>query len=264
MNLLVAVALGNAIASGFLPGRQMSEGGNQALDFEVGQILFAQGISRLRSAMLQNPRIFLRIDGESMFMVSNVEFAALLTKNKLQFAALQHSTVVIVQHRNQHFSMKFLFQWLPIDIKEIGVDRRFSIFEHIEPPGIIAAHYSHVIGNDIENQSHASLMKRGDEAVEMFGRANFRIEGVVIDDIVPMHTARTSLKAGRDIAVANTDVGKIRDDFSRLIEREVTIQLKAVSRHWHVRARCHDSSDHTTDHGANSPGSREAGSATTP
>src|SRR6266853_3055923 len=210
--------------------------------------------------MLQDPRIFFRIDGKTMFMVSNVEFAAILTKNKLQFAALQHGPVVIVQNRNQHLSMKFLFQWLPIDVKEIGVDRSLSILEHIEPPGVIAAHYSHVIGNDIKNQPHASLMKRGDEAVEIFRRANLRIEGVVVDDIVPVHTAGTSLKAGGNITVADADVRKIGNDFGRLIKCEVAIQLKAVSCHRYVRTRCHDSSDHTTDHGGNSPSSRESGS----
>jgi hypothetical protein len=39
------------------------------------------------------------------------------------------------------------------------------------------------------------------------------------------------------------------------------IQLKAVSCHRYVRARrCHDLTDHTTDHGGNSLSSRESGS----
>src|ERR1700686_1760535 len=206
MNLFVAAALGNAIAGNFLPGRQMTKGCNQALKFEQIGILFAEGLSRLHSAVLKYARIFLRVDGETMFVIRNVKFTALLVKHQLQFTTLQHGSVMIAEYGDQHLSMELFFERLPVDVKEIGVRGRLSILQHIEPPGVIAAHNAHVIGNDVENQSHAAVMQGGHKMVEFFSRANLRIKRVVIDDIVSVHAAGTSLQAWRDVAVADAEI----------------------------------------------------------
>ena len=45
----------------------------------------------------------------------------------------------------------------------LGIFGSFSIFENIKPPGIIAAHYTHVIGNNANDLPHSMTSQLGDE-----------------------------------------------------------------------------------------------------
>ena len=41
-----------------------------------------------------------------------------------------------------------------------------------------------------EDRSHAMLVQGADEAIKSIRATDFRVERIVIDDVVPMHTAR--------------------------------------------------------------------------
>ena len=208
----------------------MPESGDQALKLEQLWVLFAEHFGRFGSAVFENARIFLGVDRETMLPIDNVEFTARRVKIKLEFAALQHRAIMIVKDSHQHFSVELIFQRLPVYVKKTGVNRRFTILQHIEPPGVIAAHHPHMIGDNVEDQSHAVLVERGDKAVELLSAADLRVEGVVIHDVVSMHAAGASLQARRDIAVTDAKCGKIGNNFGRLSKPEVAIELQAIGR----------------------------------
>ena len=82
---------------------------------------------------------------------------------------------------------------MPINIKKTRIHGRFAVLENVQPPGIVAAHHSHVVGHDVEYQSHAMFMESSHKAFKVLGAADLRVERVVIDDVVAVHTAGTSL-----------------------------------------------------------------------
>src|SRR5580658_2075808 len=158
MNLFVAITLGDAVAARFLPSRQVAESGDQTLKLEYVWILLPMRFSFSRLALLQNTRIFFGINRETMFAIPNVEFTARAIEDQLQLATFQNSAVVIMQNRHQHFSLKFLFQRVPVDIKKASIGRSLAVLENVEPPGIVTAHHPHMVGHDVQNQSHAMFM----------------------------------------------------------------------------------------------------------
>ncbi len=82
---------------------------------------------------------------------------------------------MIMQDGHQHFSVEFFFERAPVDIKIASVERSLAIFENVQPPRIVAAHHSHVVGHDIEDQSHVMFVKNAHKAVKIFGSANLGI-----------------------------------------------------------------------------------------
>src|ERR1041385_8969720 len=98
---------------------------------------------------------------------------------------------------------------MPIDIEESRVGRGFPILQHVQPPGVIATHDPHVVGHDVEDDSHPSLSQRVDQSIEIFRRANLWIERVVIDDVASVHAAGTRFEAWRQIKMADAKLSKI-------------------------------------------------------
>jgi hypothetical protein len=109
VNLLVAIALGDALNANFTSLGKVAESRNQALKFQEIGILFTQHFSRFRRAILENARIFSRVDREPMFKVRNIEFAAIDMKNQLYIATLKHRAVVIAEDRKKNFALEFFF-----------------------------------------------------------------------------------------------------------------------------------------------------------
>src|SRR5580658_3076798 len=160
---------------------------------------------------------------------------------------------MIVQHRHEYFSMELFFQRVPVDIEKASVNRSLAIFQNVEPPHIVTPHHSHVIGDDIENQTHPMFVESSYKAVEVFGSADLRVERVVVDDVVSVHAARTSLEARRNVTVADAERGKIWNDRLRLCKSKIAIQLKAISCARSLRAWLHASRNHNTDHAGSFP-----------
>lgn len=247
MNLLVAIALGDALRGNFLPSRQVTECGDQTLEFLQVKVLRSELTRQLICTVLQNAWIFPGIYGKAMIAILNIECAANGIEEQFQFAAFEHSAVMIVKHRHQNFSTQFFFQRMPVDIEKVGINGRFPVLQNIEPPGVVAAHHSHMIGHDVHDYSHAVLVENFHKAIEILGSANLRIERIVIDNVVSMHASGASLQARRQIAVTDAERGKIGDDRRCLREREVAVQLQAIGRARNVRRRRHDFRNHKTD-----------------
>src|SRR5215472_4238140 len=106
----------------------------------------------------ENSRVFTRIHRKTVLEIVDTELTFLAIETELQFTLIEDGTVLISQHGNQHLSLQFVFQRIPIDIKEPCIYRSLTVLEHIQPPGIIGSHNAHVVGNDVENLSHAVLV----------------------------------------------------------------------------------------------------------
>lgn len=160
---------------------------------------------------------------------------------------------MIVQHRYQHFSMELVFQGTPVNIEKAGIDRGLAILQNIEPPRIVTAHHSHVIGDDVENQSHVVFMESGHKTVEILDASDFWIQRAVIHDVVSMHASGTSLQERRNVAVTDAKRGKVGNYLLGLIESKVAVELQAIGGARKFEFWLHDSRNHSTDHAGRVP-----------
>ena len=64
---------------------------------------------------------------------------------------------------------------MPVNIEKASVDGRLAVLENIQPPGIVTAHHSHVVGHDVEYQSHAVFVESSHKTVEVFGAPDFGV-----------------------------------------------------------------------------------------
>src|SRR5579863_5392370 len=171
----------------------MAESRDQTLKLQKVWTLLADLRREFVRAMLQDARILARIDGETMIVVRNVELASLRAKDEFQFATFQHDPIMIMKNWHEHFSVKFVFYRMPVNIEKARIDGGFAILENVQPPRIVAAHDSHVVGDDVEDQSHAMLVQGAYKAVKVFGATDFRVQRIVIDDVVSVHAAGARL-----------------------------------------------------------------------
>src|SRR5438128_6471258 len=114
------------------------------------------------------------------------ELALFLFKREAQFSPIEGDSILVAENGTPHFALKFVVERIPIDIEELCIGRRFLTLHNIKPPDIVAAHDSHVVGNDVENLSHAMLMQGRNEFVVLFESTDFRIQLMVVNDVVTL------------------------------------------------------------------------------
>src|SRR5260370_41507322 len=155
------------------------------------------------------------------------EFAFFFVKRDAQFAPIEDELVLVAENGNQRFALQFVFERIPVNIEELRIARRFPILQNIKPPGIVTSHDSHVVGNDVENLSHAVLMQGRNEFVVLFETADFRIQLMVVNDVISMHAAGPSTQGRGSITMRNTELSEIGDEIGGLQKRENAIELQA-------------------------------------
>ncbi len=84
---------------------------------------------------------------------------------------------------------------MPIDIKVRRKSRSGTVLQQVHPPGILACG-RHVIGNNVEQQTHAMLLQLPDQIVEFFVRPQVCIEVSWIRYIVAVHASVFCLQKG--------------------------------------------------------------------
>jgi hypothetical protein len=152
---------------------------------------------------MQDRRIRLRVDGETVVVVLDEEFPARGFELELEQSFFQYGAVVILQQRYDQFAVKLVFSQIPIDVKVIGVDRRRTVFEYVQPPRIVAAAYAHVVRHDVENLAHAVGRERRYEFLVVGIAADLRVDRAVVDDVVPVTASGARLEIGRHITMAD-------------------------------------------------------------
>ena len=109
---------------------------------------------------------------------------------RLKFAAFQNPAIGFTEDGNQEFAGKSRIRRLPVDVKESGKQRCLAVFEHIHPPGVVRTHDAHMVGHDIQDLPHAVGAQFGNEALEVRIVGEFRVQCVVINDVVAVQASR--------------------------------------------------------------------------
>ena len=95
-------------------------------------------------------------------------------------------------------------------------------------PGRILASRCHVIGHDIENESHTALPKIGYQPCQILFRAQLRIQPGRIGYIVSVSAACSGLKQGRTMDVTDAQPAQVGDQRAGVGEGEARVQLKPI------------------------------------
>src|SRR5215813_14329650 len=213
----------------------MMEGGNQTLELENAALLAlrlrAQFLRQVVRSYTKNARILSRIDRETMLKIENAELPFPAIERKFELAAVEYRSVVIAQNGDENLSPQLVFDWIPVDIEIVRIGRSLPIFEHIQPPGVVAAHYTHVVRNDIEDLTHAVFVQSPDETVIVLRASNLRIEPMVVDDVVAVQTAGPRPQIGRCIDVRDSQGRQIGNQLGSLCKRKLLVKLQAVEGH---------------------------------
>ncbi len=173
--LLVAIADRDRVLGGIAARRQVAERVQQA--FEIGAMRIVRREQRRGDRRLrEDARILARIDRQQVLVIANREAAGGRIELQLQLAALQHGAVDVAEHRHEHAIAHRAAVRTPVDVEVMRGARRGTVLQDVEPPGVVVAHHAEMIRHDVDDQSHAVLVQRGDQRLEVFRRAELRIE----------------------------------------------------------------------------------------
>ena len=152
---LVAHALRASLVREVVARRQITECRQQTLEGQ--QPFVAGGYSAFEriEVGLEDSRVIRRVDGAAMLEVRDGERPEGAVELEHDLAAIEDVAVVVTQDRQQHLAAQLVLQGSPIDVEEVRVFRTGSVLEHVEPPAVVGGRHRHVVGDDVEELSHA-------------------------------------------------------------------------------------------------------------
>src|SRR5207249_1045700 len=126
----------------------------------------------------------------------------------------------------------------PVDVEEAGEWRARAVREHVPPPAVGARIGGHVVGHEVEDQTHVVPRELRDERVEVRFRAELLVEAAVIADVVAVRARRARGKGGGRIAIADSQPRKIGDQETTLTKIETALKLQSIRASRQARTQC--------------------------
>src|ERR1700722_7420395 len=164
-----------------------------------------------------------RVEREDPIVIGQVKSAFL--EPEMKVAGFQYFAVLVTENRKQHLIAERLFEWVPIDVKKLGKPGAWTVFQDIHPPLVLRIDDPHVVRNEIGNLPHPVLLQGGDHGIEVFSCPDREVQFIVVTNVVPMIAVWARAKERRAVDVADPKFLKIRDNFGRIFETEMSIEL---------------------------------------
>src|SRR5690348_12914215 len=92
---------------------------------------------------------------------------ALRFEAQRQLARFQDRPVLLAKKRYQQLALQIASVRIPIDIEPARIFRLWAPFQHVEPPGIVGAAYTHMIGYEIEHLPQPAPLESGDHLTKV-------------------------------------------------------------------------------------------------
>ena len=195
-------------------------------EFVKGTKLAGQGCQRL-AASFEDNRIAARRDREAMLEIPCAEGPRLGIEAKRNLSLLEDEPIVIAEHRQQDPALEVWPNGVPIDV-EIGGERRLWPHSRTSRHQVLSLPIPIWFGTKSRIKPHAVRMQRIEKRAEVRLRADFRIEPVVIDDVVAVRRARTRLHDRRGIDMADAKRRKVRHELRGVAKGEPAMELQAI------------------------------------
>jgi hypothetical protein len=132
-----------------------------------------------------------RADGEDVVVVADGKDAPLPPKTDLP--SFQNSAIVVAKHRKQHSIGQSGLGRIPIDVEIRRIATRWTILEHIPPPGVVRPGDGHMVGHDIEYLAEPMSFKGFTEASMGLSSTEFVVHPMRIDHVIAMGAASRCL-----------------------------------------------------------------------
>src|SRR5260221_1436337 len=98
-----------------------------------------------------------------------------------------------------------------------------------------------MIGNKIRDVTHIPLAEGSDKGIKILLGAESRIQLVMINDVIAVIGSSAGAIEWRTINVADPELGQVRTNLRRILEREVAAELQPVSCRWNAGFSSHRS-----------------------
>ena len=85
-----------------------------------------------------------------------------------------------------------------------------------------------MVGNDVHNKSHVMFKKLRAEYSKLALAPEFRVDLVMVADIVSMRASRAGQHDRRYVKIADSQIVKIGDQSSCIFKRESVVELQPV------------------------------------
>jgi hypothetical protein len=131
--------------------------------------------------------------------------------------------------RTQHGDPYLPAAELPVDVERGRVGAGLAVLQDVPPPrGGRRVRDPHVVGDQVEHQTEAVLVQRGDEAVEAVAAPARLVDVRMVDGVVPVVAALRRPQQGRGVRVRHPEVGQVAGDFGGVLEAEPGVDLQPV------------------------------------
>ncbi len=157
----------------------------------------------------------------------------MIVVDQLQLLVLQHLAVLVAQDRQQHLLLELLLGRVPVDIEELSVRRSQAVLQHVLPPQVVRVVDAHVIGHDVQQQSHLVLAELLGEGLEILLRAEGRMNRVMIDHVVAVRACLPRAEQRRGIGIADAQPRQVVDQSAGVVERQMRAELQPIGRQRH-------------------------------
>ena len=95
-----------------------------------------------------------------------------------------------------------------------------------------------MIGHDVQNSPEFVIAEGPDHRREIIFRPEFRIQFVMIGDVIAVHAARPRLENRREVDVTDAELREVRRDGRRITKTKAGVQLQTIGR----ARKCHSGS----------------------
>ena len=167
-----------------------------------------------------------RVDRQLVSVIGPDGETSVLFEMELEFPRSQLFAILRAKHRREQLAVLSR----PVDVEPAGILGIGTPFQNIEPQRIVGAPDAHVIGHDVQNSPEPVIAEGVDHRREIIFRPEFRIQLVMIGDVVAVHAAWSRLEDRREVDVADAELREVRRDRRRIIETEAGVQLQAIGR----------------------------------
>ena len=178
---------------------------------------------------------------------------ATLLECKFNLARVERLAERTSQDGKENFTVKAAGVRMPFDIEERGEGGLHTVFQHIHPPRILCAG-RHVIGHDVEQQTHSAVLQFGLQGRKVFFTAQLWVDARGIGDIVSVVASLTAGQNWRQIQIRNSQFVKVIENPARVREAEVLVELHPIRRRWQAFRRHFPGCPRATECGVAKPG----------
>ena len=197
----LALAVGARHQTGLLIARNVVQVKQDAFELLARCIINARRLRHFLPSMTQQHFHLTRIQRQIVIGVQQAKLPVVICNP--QFAGLKHVAILAAKNRKQNFAVQIGVNGIPIDIKIFRDRRGGTIGQHAAPPMIPLRVGTHVIGNEIDDQSHSLPVECVHQRMKTFFSTQFRANPGKVAGIVATQTSGSRFENRRRVDVAD-------------------------------------------------------------